>query len=63
MKIVFLIAYSLGCLATLHYLSQQLKTQKIKMLVLVASFNTRLDQLNEVNQFIDAAQIDFALLK
>lgn len=57
------IAHSLGTIAALHYLSDKLKQQKIKQLVLVAGFNGRLGRLEEVNPFIDAAQIDFDLLK
>jgi len=57
------IAHSLGTIAALHYLSQHLKEQKIKQLVLVAGFNGRLGRLEEVYPFIDAAQIDFDLLK
>lgn len=57
------IAHSLGCLAALHYLSRELKHQRIKQLVLVAGFNGRLGRLKEVNPFIDAAEVDFDLLK
>lgn len=58
-----LIAHSLGCLATLHYLTHALKHQRIRKLILVAGFNGRLGRLDEVNAFIDAAVIDFELLK
>lgn len=58
-----LIAHSLGCLATLHYLSHELQQQRIRKLVLVAGFNGRLGRLEEVNTFIDAAVIDFDLLR
>lgn len=57
------IAHSLGCLATLHYLSHILQKQRIKQLVLVAGFNGRLGRLEQVNPFINAAKIDFELLK
>ncbi len=57
------IAHSLGCLATLHYLSHELQQQRILKLILVAGFNGRLGRLDEVNPFIDAADIDFDLLK
>jgi hypothetical protein len=57
------IAHSLGCLAALHYLSRELKNQRIKQLVLVAGFNGRLGRLDEVNPFIDAAEVDFDVLK
>lgn len=57
------IAHSLGCIAALHYLSRQLKAHGIKQLVLIAGFNGRLGRLDEVNPFIDAARIDFELLK
>ncbi|EJO34766.1 MULTISPECIES: RBBP9/YdeN family alpha/beta hydrolase [Acinetobacter] len=57
------IGHSLGCIATLHYLSHQLKNQKIKQLVLVAGFNGRLGRLEEVDPFIDACKIDLELLK
>jgi len=57
------IAHSLGTIAALHYLSHKLKQQKIKQLVLIAGFNGRLGRLEEVNPFIDAAQIDLDLLK
>ncbi|WP_019837755.1 RBBP9/YdeN family alpha/beta hydrolase [Acinetobacter towneri] len=57
------IAHSLGCIATLHFLTKKLKTQKIKQAVLVAGFNGRLGRLDEVNPFIDACKIDFDLLK
>ncbi|ANF81157.1 hypothetical protein A3K93_02425 [Acinetobacter sp. NCu2D-2] len=56
------IAHSLGCIATLHFLSQHLKQQKIQQLVLVAGFNGRLGRLEQVNPFIDAARVDFGLL-
>lgn len=58
-----LIAHSLGCLATLHYLSHELQQQRIRKLILVAGFNGRLGRLEQVNPFIDAAVIDFELLK
>ncbi|TCB59974.1 RBBP9/YdeN family alpha/beta hydrolase [Acinetobacter terrae] len=57
------IAHSLGTIAALHYLSKHLTHQRIKQLVLVAGFNGRLGRLEEVYPFIDAAQIDFELLK
>ncbi|OTG70708.1 hypothetical protein B9T26_13270 [Acinetobacter sp. ANC 4169] len=57
------IAHSLGTIAALHYLSRHLKTQGIKQLILIAGFNGRLGRLDEVNPFIDAARIDFELLK
>src|SRR5690606_9800016 len=57
------IAHSLGCLATLHYLSRELKNQRVRQLVLVAGFNGRLGRLEEVDPFIDAAQVDFERLK
>ena len=57
------IAHSLGCIAALHYLSRHLKTQRIQQLILIAGFNGRLGRLDEVNPFIDAARIDFELLK
>ena len=57
------IAHSLGTVAALHYLSRELKQQKIQQLVLIAGFNGRLGRLDEVNPFIDAAEIDFDLLK
>lgn len=57
------IAHSLGCIATLHFLSKKLQQQKIKKLILVAGFNTGLGRLPQVDPFIDAAKIDFELLK
>ncbi|MGS0706262.1 RBBP9/YdeN family alpha/beta hydrolase [Acinetobacter sp. ANC 3781] len=57
------IAHSLGTVAALHYLSKNLTHQRIKQLVLVAGFNGRLGRLEEVYPFIDAAQIDFELLR
>ncbi|NNH79023.1 serine hydrolase family protein [Acinetobacter sp. ANC 5380] len=57
------IAHSLGTVAALDYLSKHLTHQRIKQLVLVAGFNGRLGRLEEVYPFIDAAQIDFELLK
>ena len=57
------IAHSLGTVAALHYLSRELKQQKIQQLVLIAGFNGRLGRLDEVNPFIDAAEINFDLLK
>ena len=57
------IAHSLGTIAALDYLSKHLTNQRIKQLVLVAGFNGRLGRLEEVYPFIDAAQIDFELLK
>ena len=58
-----LIAHSLGCLAILHYLSHELQQQRIRKLILVAGFNGRLGRLDEVNPFIDAAVVDFDLLR
>lgn len=46
------IAHSLGCIATLHFLTKKLKTQKIKQVVLVAGFNGRLGRLDEVNPLL-----------
>ncbi len=57
------IAHSLGTIAAMHYLSKHLIHQRIQHLVLIAGFNRRLGRLNEVNPFIDAARIDFELLK
>lgn len=57
------IAHSLGCIAVLHYLSEKLKQQQIKQVVLVAGFNERLGRLEEVYPFIDATKIDFELMK
>lgn len=57
------IAHSLGTIAALDYLSKHLIHQRIRQLVLIAGFNGRLGRLDEVNPFIDAAQIDFELLK
>lgn len=57
------VAHSLGCIATLHYLSQVLLNQKIKKLILVAGFNGHLGRLEQVNPFIDAADIDFELIR
>lgn len=57
------IAHSLGCIATLHYLTQALQQTTLAKLILVAGFNGRLDRLEEVNPFIDAADVDFKLLK
>ena len=57
------IAHSLGCIATLHYLTQVLQHKTLAKLILVAGFNGRLGRLEEVNPFIDATQIDFELLK
>ncbi len=42
------IGHSLGTVAVLHYLSRELKQQKIQQLVLIAGFNGRLGRLDEV---------------
>lgn len=57
------IAHSLGCLATLHYLTEKLAQQRIRGLILVAGFNGGLGRLPLLEPFIDAAKIDFDLLK
>src|SRR5690606_41378164 len=57
------IAHSLGTVAALHYLSRELKQQKIQQLVLIAGFNGRSGRLGVENHIIDADEIDFDILK
>lgn len=51
----YIVAHSLGCVATLHFLSQQAPTAKLGGLLLVAGFAeklTLLPQLDEFNQHV-----------
>lgn len=59
------IAHSLGCLASLHYLSHRLHDTGIQIakLILVAGFNGRLGRLEEIYPFIDAAKVDVETIK
>lgn len=52
------IAHSLGCISTLDFLSDALKTKKIKALFLVSPFKDPLPSLPELNEFIRHTQMD-----
>lgn len=52
------IAHSLGCLSSLDFLSEALKTKKIKAIFLIAPFKALLPALPELNEFIQQAKID-----
>ncbi|RZG43559.1 RBBP9/YdeN family alpha/beta hydrolase [Acinetobacter wuhouensis] len=60
---VVIIAHSLGCLASLGFLSEALQGSKLFALFLIAGFNRRLPTLPELNQFIDQVSVNDASLR
>lgn len=57
-----IIAHSLGCLATLHYLSIQLRERRIKAIFCIAGFKAPLKALPELDFFITHAKLDSGVL-
>ena len=58
-----IIAHSLGCLSALDYLSEALNGRLIKAMFMVAGFNEKLMALPELNQFVQQAKLNDALLR
>ncbi|NNG75577.1 serine hydrolase family protein [Acinetobacter sp. ANC 4277] len=58
-----IVAHSLGCLASLHFLTQELSQTQIKGLILVAGFKDKLTALPELDGFIRQAKLDMAILQ
>ncbi|AZN64995.1 RBBP9/YdeN family alpha/beta hydrolase [Acinetobacter johnsonii] len=57
-----IIAHSLGCLATLHYLSSKLRERRIKAILCIAGFKAALTTLPELSGFIAQAKLDSGIL-
>ncbi|CAB1216811.1 RBBP9/YdeN family alpha/beta hydrolase [Acinetobacter bouvetii] len=57
------VAHSLGCLASLHFLTKALSEKQIKGLILVAGFKDKLTALPELDGFIRQAKLDMAILQ
>ena len=53
-----IVAHGLGCLASLHFLTQALSQTSIKGLILVAGFKDKLTALPELEGFIRQAKLD-----
>jgi len=60
---VIIVAHSLGCLASLDFLSTVLHGGKLNALFLVAGFNQKLSAQPELNFFVDQSQFDDALIR
>ena len=58
-----IIAHSLGCISVLDYLSEALNGRLIKAIFMVAGFNEKLTALPELNQFVQQAKLNDALLR
>ena len=58
-----IIAHSLGCISVLDYLSEALNGRLIKAIFMVAGFNEKLTSLPELNQFVQQAKLNDALLR
>ena len=58
-----IVAHSLGCLSVLDYLSEALNGRLIKAIFMVAGFNEKLTALPELNQFVQQAKLNDALLR
>ena len=58
-----IVAHSLGCLASLHFLTQALNQTQIKGLILVAGFKDKLTALPELDGFIRQAKLDMTILQ
>lgn len=57
-----IVAHSLGCLATLHYLSIQLRERRIKAIYCIAGFKAPLKAVPELDSFIAQAKLDSGVL-
>ena len=60
---VIIIAHSLGCIASLGFLSEVLAGRKLFALFLIAGFKNKLPIFPELNVFIDQAHFDEAQLR
>ena len=58
-----IVAHSLGCISVLDYLSEALNGRLIKAIFMVAGFNENLTALPELNQFVQQAKLNDALLR
>ncbi len=58
-----IVAHGLGCLASLHFLTQALSQTQIRGLILVAGFKDKLTALPELDGFIRQAKLDMAILQ
>ncbi|MGE8558178.1 MAG: RBBP9/YdeN family alpha/beta hydrolase [Acinetobacter sp.] len=58
-----IVAHGLGCLASLHFLTQALSQTQIKGLILVAGFKDKLTALPELDGFIRQAKLDMSILQ
>lgn len=58
-----IVAHSLGCISVLDYLSEALNGRLIKAIFMVAGFNEKLTALPELNQFVQQAKLNDALLR
>lgn len=58
-----IIAHSLGCIATLDFLSTVLQRHNLDSLFLVAGFNKTLVALPQLDHFIKQSQVDDALIR
>ncbi len=58
-----IIAHSLACISALDYLSEALNGRLIRAMFMVAGFNEKLTALPELNQFVQQAKLNDALLR
>ncbi len=58
-----IVAHGLGCLASLHFLSQALNQTQMRGLILVAGFKDKLTALPELDGFIRQAKLDMTILQ
>ena len=58
-----IVAHSLGGISVLDYLSEALNGRLIKAIFMVAGFNEKLTALPELNQFVQQAKLNDALLR
>ena len=58
-----IVAHSLGCISVLDYLSEALNGRLIKAIFMIAGFNEKLTALPELNQFVQQAKLNDALLR
>ena len=58
-----IVAHSLGCLSSLHFLSQALQNASIAAGIFVSGFTEKLKALPELNGFIESQTIDDKLLR
>ena len=58
-----IVAHSLGCISVLDYLSEALNGRLIKAIFMIGGFNEKLTALPELNQFVQQAKLNDALLR